>query len=114
MSTADQTTTTPTAEPAPSASPLDRHAAPVADTRKRSGRAIAALILGIISVLGALIPIVGVIIGIVAIVLGATAASDVRRHNLLGRRQAVAGQVLGGIGVALSIVVWIIAAASMS
>jgi uncharacterized membrane protein YciS (DUF1049 family) len=65
-------------------------------------------------VLGILIPIVGVIVGIIAIVLGATTAGDIRRRNLVGAGQAKAGMILGVIGLAGSIVVWIIAAASMS
>jgi hypothetical protein len=50
-----------------SASPLEDHDAPTAD--RRNGKALAAFILGIIAVVGALLPIAGWILGIVAIVL---------------------------------------------
>ena len=45
----------------------------------------------------------GLIPGIVAITKGASTAADVRRTGQTGRGKAVAGEVLGVIGVAVSI-----------
>lgn len=96
------------------ASPLDAHAAPTRTSGRRSGRAIAALIVGIIGVVTVLIPIVAVILGIVAIVLGATAQSDIRRNGCLGAGQAKAAVILGSIAVAGGLVIFAIALASTS
>jgi uncharacterized protein DUF4190 len=98
----------------PSASPLDRHAPPTTGTERRSGRAIGALIVGIISVPTALVPIVGLILGVVAVVLGATARSDIRRNRLHGDGQAKAAVILGAIGIVLSLALWIIGAIAVS
>ena len=49
MSTAAESEPKTTAQPA-SASPLDAHAAPVSDTGKQSGKATAALVLGILGI----------------------------------------------------------------
>jgi hypothetical protein len=91
-------------EPAPSASPLDRHAAPVADQGRRPGQAVAALVLGIIGVLGAfLLPMVGLILGVVATVFGAMARKEIARRSLAGGPQATAGLILGVIAIIGSI-----------
>ena len=83
-------------------SPLDAHAAPTA--REGSGKAIAALIVGIISVIGALIPIAGIILGVIAIALGSSARKLQTRPW-----QASAGMWLGVVGVVLSLGIWIAA-----
>jgi Domain of unknown function (DUF4190) len=98
---------TPTRERAPeraSASPMDGHAPPTATTAKRPGRAITALVLGIISIPAALLPPAGLILGIIAIVLGATTRADIRRNRLLGESQALWGLILGSIGTILALV----------
>jgi hypothetical protein len=86
------------------ASPLDTHTAPVKATGKRSGRATAALVLGIIAVLAVLvIPLVGWILAVIAIVLGATARADIRRNNCLGAGQARAAIILGVVAILVGI-----------
>ena len=112
MSTAADPTPNTTTEPAASASPLDAHASPVAETGERSGAAVAALVLGILGVLGAfLLPILGLILGVIAIVFGRQARADIARSRKSGRAQAQAGFVLGVIAVIGSIVNMVIAAA---
>ena len=112
MSTAAEPSSKTTDEPRASASPLDAHASPVAETPQRSGQAVTALVLGIVGVIGAfLLPIVGLILGVIAIVFGRTARSDIARSRKSGRGQAQAGFVLGVIAVAGSIINMIIAAA---
>ncbi len=101
-------------EPAPSVTPLDRHTPPTVETRTRSGRAMAALIVGIIAVLGILIPIAGVVLGIVAVVLGATARSDIGRTGQSGHGQATAGLILGCVALAGSVAFVIVAALAAS
>jgi hypothetical protein len=117
MSTAADPASHPTTAPEPpppSTSPLDEHPAPVADTRKRSGRAIASLILGIIAVLVSVFPIAGLALGIIGLVIGANAAADIRRTGQAGAGQARAGQILGTIAIVLSIGIWILAAVALS
>jgi len=97
------TTTTTTERTHANASPLDRHAPPTAGSAKRSGRAMTALIIGIISIPAAVIALLGVVLGIIAIVLGATARSDARRNRLLGEGQATAGLICGIVGLILGL-----------
>jgi hypothetical protein len=94
------------------ASPLDAHAAPTQTSGRRSGRAIASLIVGIIAVIAVLVPIVAIILGVVAIVLGATARSDIRRNGCLGAGQAKAAVILGCVAIAGAIGIIAIAVAS--
>jgi hypothetical protein len=104
--------TEPAGTPA-SASPLDRHASPVAGTSRRPGRAIAAMIIGIIAVLCILIPIAGVILGIVALALGSSARSEIGAGGG-GYAQAKAGFILGIIAIAGSVALWVISAIILS
>jgi hypothetical protein len=73
-------------------------------TGGRSGRALTSMILGIISIPGALIALLGIVLGIVAIVLGATARGEIRRGGLTNSGQAMAGMILGSIGLLLGLV----------
>jgi 1,4-dihydroxy-2-naphthoate octaprenyltransferase len=98
------------------ASPLDRHASPVADhstaTGRRNGMAVAAMILGILSIPAILIPILAFILGILAIVLGAVAKGQIKKTGMTNGGQAMAGIVCGAIGVVGAIVIVAIAASS--
>ena len=109
--TSDHTTTTPPREPAaaPSASPVDAHAAPVSETRESSGKATAAMVLGILGVVaGIVIPIGGLILGIIAIVFGKQARDETASGRKSGRGKAQAGFVLGIVAVAVSVINWIV------
>jgi hypothetical protein len=95
------------------ASPLDAHTAPVKGTSKRSGRATASLVLGIIAVLAVIFsPLVAWILAVIAIVLGATARSDIRRNQCLGSGQAMAGIILGSVAIVAGIALVAIVASS--
>jgi Domain of unknown function (DUF4190) len=95
---------TATRERAPASdSPLDRYAPPTASAGRRSGRAISALIVGIISIPAAIIALAGVVLGVVAIVLGATARGDARRNRVPGAGQATAGMICGIVGLLLGL-----------
>lgn len=81
---------------------------------KTNGKAIAALVLGILSLV---IPYVGLILGIIAIVFASKAMREVSRTNEGGRGMAIAGLVCGIIGTALYaivILIVVIAAAAWS
>ncbi len=111
MAATSDPTSKPTAERS-SASPLDAHQAPVAETRERSGKATAAMVLGIIGVLAAfLIPIVGLILGVIAIVFGRQAKTETAGGRKSGRGQAQAGFVLGIVAVVGAIINMIVTAA---
>jgi hypothetical protein len=88
---APRTTSTPGDQPAPA-------------TGDRSGRALTAMILGIVSIPGALIALLGIVLGIVAIVLGTIARGEIRRGGLTNSGQAMAGIILGSIGLLLGLV----------
>ena len=113
MSTAADPTTQPAAEPS-SASPMDAHASPVADTTKHSGKSTAALVLAILGALVAfVIPIVGLILGILGIVFGRQAKADTGR-GMSGRGVAQAGFVLGIVAVVIAIAMMIVNAAILA
>lgn len=92
------------------ASPIDRHAAPTADTKSNSGRATAALILGIVALLFVWFPIVAWIVGGIAIALGMTARSEIKRLGRGGLGKANAGLVLGAIAVGVGLAIGILSA----
>ena len=94
--------------PAPSASPIDVHAAPTQDTRKRSGRAGGALVLGILALCCSVIPGFGLVVGIFAVTKGASTAADLQRTGQGGRGRAIAGEVMGVIAIAASITIPIV------
>lgn len=71
-----------------------------------SGKAITALVLGILSLL---VPYVGLILGIVGIVFSKKALYEIETQNLSGKGMAVAGLTTSIIGVSLySFVLFII------
>lgn len=78
-------------------------ATPAATGRTTSGRATAALILGILSIPAALLPIVGLIVGVVGLVLGITAKGDIRRRGLTNMSHAKWGVILSCIGLVLTV-----------
>jgi hypothetical protein len=98
--------------PGTSASPIDSHAAPTADTARRSGKATAALIVGIIAVIAFLIPILGVILGIIAVALGASSRSEIKRNRKTNLWMANAGLALGCVGIIASLALFAAAMAS--
>ena len=108
--TSEPTTHQPAA--APSASPVDAHTAPVTETKENSGKATAAMVLGILGALVAIVvPIVGIIMGIIAIVFGRQAREETESGRKSGRGKAQAGFVLGIVAVVLGVIAMIINAA---
>ncbi len=70
---------------------------------QKNGKATAALVLGIVSLIGICVPIAGIICGIIAIVL----ASMAKKEGAVNGKQK-AGLILGIIGIVISIVMWIV------
>ena len=95
----------------PSASPVESHAAPTAETANRSGKATAAFIVGIVSVLAFVIPILGLILAIVAISLGTAARSEMKRTRKTNLWMANAGLGLGLLAVVASVGIFVVALA---
>jgi hypothetical protein len=87
------------------------HPSPMAQTERRSGRAVTAMVLGILSIpLALFIPIVGVIVAILAIILGATARSHAIRNSLANVGQAKAGLICGIVGAVIAVANMIVTA----
>jgi hypothetical protein len=75
--------------------------------RKKSGKAIAALVLGILSLVAPL----GIVLGIIAIVLGSLARKEIQASpDLEGDGMALAGIITGAVGSVLFLVLVVIAA----
>ncbi|MCA9477648.1 MAG: DUF4190 domain-containing protein [Nanoarchaeota archaeon] len=72
--------------------------------QKSNGKSIAALVLGILSVL---IPFIGIIFGILAIIFGIQGKKQIQETGEAGKGMATAGLVLGIIGVAY-LFLWIL------
>lgn len=70
---------------------------------QKNGKAVAALVLGIVSLLGLCIPLAGIICGIIAIVLAVMAKKE---GSTDGKQKA--GMILGIIGIVVSIIMWIV------
>jgi len=71
----------------------------------RNGLGVAALVLGVLSLVFMLLfPPGGVIVGILAVVFGIIGVRRVGRGEATNRGQAVAGAITGGIGLLVSVV----------
>lgn len=79
-------------------------ATPATTAGTTSGRATAALVLGILSIPAALFPILGLVVGIVGLVLGLTARGDIARRGLTNMSHAKWGVILCCIGLLLTVV----------
>jgi len=69
-------------------------------TRGTSGKAVAALVLGILSIV---LCYVGFVAGVIAIVLAVLAKRDIDRDGLDGRALATAGMVCGIVGTVVQL-----------
>lgn len=72
---------------------------------KRNGLGLAALIVGIIALIGVLTVVGGVVLGIVAIVLGVLGRGRVKKGEADNGGMAIAGIVLGAVALVLSAIV---------
>jgi uncharacterized protein DUF4190 len=104
MSAHTPESTTTREQQADGAARFDRGTAPATTAAGTSGRATAALILGILSIPAALLPILGLIVGVVGLVLGLTAKGDIRRRGLTNMHHAKWGVILCSIGLVLTVI----------
>ena len=102
MSTHSPDTTTTHERETDRAGRFDRDGAPTTKAGT-SGRATAALVLGILAIPTALFPILGLVVGLVGLILGLTAKSDIRRRGLTNMSHAKWGVILASIGLVLTV-----------
>lgn len=86
--------TTPAQQPASASTPAV----------KTSGLAIAALVLGIIGLLGVIQPIFGLPCAILAVIFGFVAKSKIKKGLAGGRGLAISGIILGFVAILVGIV----------
>jgi hypothetical protein len=65
---------------------------------KTNGKSIAAMVLGILSVV---LPYIGLLIGIIAIIFASISLKEIKRNQEQGRGMAIAGLVCGIVGTAI-------------
>lgn len=99
MATVSERPSVTTTPDTPAASPVDRHPSPVESTEKTSGKATAALVLGILATLAFVIPIAAWILGGITIGFARAARSEIRARDFGGLGRANAAQVLGIIAL---------------
>ena len=91
------------------ASPIDRHASPTADTAARSGKATASFVVGIIGLIAAFaFAALGLLLGIIATVLGNVGRKEARAQRKSNAWMGQAGFWLGVAAIVLSVIFMII------
>ncbi|EXX85325.1 hypothetical protein BG53_08985 [Paenibacillus darwinianus] len=88
-----------------SSEPPNPFSRPQPQPPKTNGKSIAALVLGILSIV---IPYLGLIIGIIAIVFSSISLKEIKRSGEQGKGLAIAGLVCGIVGTALYAVIILI------
>jgi uncharacterized paraquat-inducible protein A len=73
--------------------------------QRTNGKAIAALVLGILAIV---LPYIGFIIGIIAIIFASLALKEIKTRSEQGRGLAVAGLVCGIVGTALYAIIIVV------
>lgn len=73
-----------------------------------NNKAIAALILGILSIVTLIFTGVGIILGVIGLILGILGLKEIDRFKQEGRKMAVAGIVCSVIGILLPIILVVI------
>ncbi|WP_425453990.1 DUF4190 domain-containing protein [Paenibacillus flagellatus] len=89
----------------PSFHPSEFSQPPRYEQPKTNGKSIAALVLGILSIV---LPYIGLIIGIIAIVFASLSFKEIKRTGEQGRGMAIAGLVCGIIGTAIYAIIVLI------
>ena len=98
--------------PPPMGTPPAGYSSPGAS--KPQGLAIGALVCGILSLVFFCFNILSIPLGIVAIILGVVAGGKARRGEAGGEGLAKTGMILGIAGIALSLLITVLAMAGMS
>jgi hypothetical protein len=91
----------PPGQPAPyAAAPYDGQAG----TGPRNGLGTAALVLGIVAIPGILTVVLGVLLGLLALIFGIIGRKRAARREATNGGAALAGAILGGVALAISII----------
>ena len=78
------------------------------DNSGKKGLAIAALVLGILSLPAILTVVGGIVLGLIAIILGIVAARGASKGKNGGKGLAITGAVLGALGLIVSVVIVVV------
>ncbi|MCP3032343.1 DUF4190 domain-containing protein [Halobacillus sp. A1] len=74
-----------------------------------NGKAVASLVLGILSIVTMILMVVGLIMGAVGLVLGIIGLKEIKRQDQEGKKMAVAGIICSSLGIVLPILLSVIA-----
>jgi hypothetical protein len=92
--------------------PASAHRAETGARGGTPGKAVAALVLGVLAIPGILIPLLGFVLGALALGLGLAARAQIRREGMSGGGQAMAGVILGIVAIVLSVAIVVAAVAT--
>ncbi|WP_431802253.1 DUF4190 domain-containing protein [Halobacillus andaensis] len=73
-----------------------------------NGKAVASLVLGILSIVTMIIMVVGLILGAVGLVLGILGLKEIKRLGQEGKKMAVAGIICSSFGIVLPILLSVV------
>ncbi|BCB04201.1 DUF4190 domain-containing protein [Bacillus sp. KH172YL63] len=79
-----------------------------AETKITNGKATAAMILGILSIVSIIIPIASLILGVTGLILGILGRKEIKRFQQEGRKMALAGIICSVIGILLPIILTVL------
>jgi hypothetical protein len=75
----------------------------------RAGESIISLGAGVVAILDAFTVVVGILAGVLAITCGYRGLKRIAQQpDLLGKRLCVAGMILGSMGIAMSLILWLV------
>jgi hypothetical protein len=89
--------------------PASAHRAETGARGGTPGKAVAALVLGIVGIMSAIVPFVGIVLGALALGLGLAARSQIRREGGSGDGQALAGIILGTLTLIIGVGILVLA-----
>ncbi|MCF8012040.1 MAG: DUF4190 domain-containing protein [Clostridiales bacterium] len=84
----------------------------ISENKVLNSKAIAALILGILSIVTLIFAGLGVILGVIGLILGIIGLKEIKHFNQEGRKMAVAGIICSSLGILLPIFLIIISYAA--
>lgn len=75
-----------------------------------NGKAVASLILGILSIVTIIFVGLGIILGIIGLILGIIGLREIKRFKQEGRKMAITGIICSSLGIILPIILTVISA----
>lgn len=73
-----------------------------------NGKAVAALVLGILSIVTIIFTGFGIFLGIIGLILGIFGLREINRYKQEGRKMAVTGIICSSLGIVLPIILMVI------